>query len=88
MALLRVLAVAAFAAAIVGAGLTTRAEAACVKVGGEGTGLGEQLAKTMADAALANAIKSYGGKASGKTSYKCAMAFVLTTCTATQKACK
>jgi len=88
MASIRILVVAAFAAAIVGAGFVTRADAACVKAGGEGTGLGEPIAKTMADAALANSIKSYGGKASGKASYKCNMTLVLTTCTATQKACK
>ena len=88
MAMVRVLVIAAFAAAVVGAGLVTRADAACVKAGGEGTGLGEQIAKTMADAALAEAIKSYGGKASGKASYKCSTTLVLSTCTATQRACK
>jgi hypothetical protein len=89
MSLLRVLAAAAFAAALVGAGLTTQADAAkCSKIGGEGTGLGEQIAKDQANVALAEAIKSYGGKASGKASYKCNTTLVLSTCTASQRACK
>jgi hypothetical protein len=89
MALVRILVIAAFAAAAIGAGLATQANAAkCAKIGGEGTGLGEQIAKDQADVALADAIKSYGGKASGKASYKCTTALVLSTCTATQRACK
>ena len=89
MSIVRVLAVTAFAASVVGAGLVTPADAAkCAKIGGEGTGLGELVAKDQANMALAEAIKAYGGKASGKASSKCTMALVLTTCTATQKACK
>jgi hypothetical protein len=89
MSLVRVLAAATFAAVLVGAGLATQADAAkCAKIGGEGTGLGEQIAKDQANVALGEAIKSYGGKASGKASYKCNMTLVLTTCVATQQACK
>jgi hypothetical protein len=89
MSLVRVLAAAAFAAALVGAGLVTQADAAkCAKIGGEGTGLGEPIAKDQANMALAEAIKAYGGKASGKASLKCTMTLVLATCTATQTACK
>jgi hypothetical protein len=88
MALVRGLVAAAFVAAVVGAGFVSPADAKCVKIGGEGTGLGEPIAKDQANMALAEAIKAYGGKASGKASHKCTMTLVLATCTASQKACK
>jgi hypothetical protein len=90
MGLVRILAISAVVMLALGAGLVTQTDAAskCVKAGGQGTGLGEQVAKSMADEALATSIKSYGGKGSGKVSYACNTALVITTCTATQRACK
>jgi thiazole synthase ThiGH ThiG subunit len=90
MSMVRVLVAAAFVAAVVGAGLVTPADAAkCAKIGGEGTGVGEPLAKDQATMALGEAIKAYGGKASGKAAYKCtSTALVVYSCTATQRACK
>jgi len=85
---LRILTIAAVALWAL-AGVVTPSDAAkCIKAGGQGTGLGEQVAKNMADIALADAVKAYGGKASGKVAYKCDMALVIATCTASQKACK
>jgi hypothetical protein len=89
MDMVRGLVAAAVVAALVGVGLASQADAKCAKIGGEGTGVGEPIAKDQAIMALAEAIKAYGGKASGKAAYKCtSTALVVYSCTATQKACK
>jgi hypothetical protein len=60
----------------------------CVKAGGQGTGLTPDIAKAMATAALGNSITQYGGKAAGKASMTCKTDMVITTCNASQRACK
>lgn len=74
------------------AGLATDAEAAkkkpgkCAMIGGQGTGIGQDLAKQNAAMAVKEAMGSRKGM--GKVSYKCSSeAMVLTTCTAKQRAC-
>lgn len=88
------------AAAVIGVGLVLSAgepaDAAkagkggksCVMAGGQGTGLGQEIAKSMATAALSQSLAKGGLKAAGKVSTKCDNNPVVTTCTASQRACK
>ena len=77
------------AAAIIAAGALPASAAKCVKAGGQGTGITPEIAKTMSTIALANAITNIGAKASGKISTTCeTTAFVVSTCTSYQRACK
>lgn len=64
------------------------ADAKCVLAGGTATGLTQDIAKTLATAALNQSISNYGGKASGKVAMKCDANMVMSTCTAKQRACK
>ena len=59
----------------------------CVMAGGQGTGVGEQIAKNMADIALKQKLDQGGWKPEGKSSYKCDTNSIITTCTVSQKAC-
>jgi len=77
------------------AGLATDADAAkkrpgrCSMMAGQGTGLGQDLAKQNASMAVGEAISKAGAKASGKVAYSCkGEMLVLATCTAKQRACK
>jgi len=67
---------------------TADAKAKCVMAGGTATGLTQDVAKTLATAALNNSISSYGGKAAGKVAMKCDANVLMSTCTAKQRACK
>lgn len=60
----------------------------CVMAGGQGTGLGQDIAKVMADAALKEVLAKGGMKGQGKVSTKCDNNPIVTTCTASQRACK
>lgn len=60
----------------------------CVMAGGQGTGLGQEIAKTMASAALSQVLSKGGMKGSGKVTTKCDNNPIVTTCTASQRACK
>lgn len=70
------------------AGLSAPAEAKgkCVLAGGEATMVTEDLAKFMANAALANQIKANNWKPSGAVKMTCKSA-VGTHCVARQRAC-
>ncbi len=61
----------------------------CIKAGGQGNGITEGIAQFMADAALKNSAKAWGGDKVkiGKVSQRCKfdLGFV---CTATARACK
>jgi len=74
--------------AIAFAGLSTAAEAKCIRAAGQGTAITHELATGFAKIALNNSISSWGGKAVGKTSTSCKYEFVLSTCTAHSRACK
>ena len=67
---------------------TADAKTKCVMAGGTATGLTQDVAKTLATAALNNSIGSYGGKAAGKVAMKCDANVLMSTCTAKQRACK
>jgi hypothetical protein len=81
--------VAAGAALLMGSA-ATGSMAACVKAGGEGTGVTKDFATFMAEAALKNSISNAGMTGKGKVSTSCKpdMTMLLTTCTARQTACK
>lgn len=66
---------------------TADAKAKCVMAGGTATGLTQDVAKTMATAALNQSVSSYG-KAAGKVAMKCDANVLMSTCTAKQRACK
>lgn len=71
------------------AALAAPADAAkCVRAGGEGSNVLPDVAKFMANAALANSIAGMGMKASGAAKMDCKGDLLLTTCVARQKACK
>jgi hypothetical protein len=84
----------AASAAVLGLVLTAAGSAdaakssACVKAGGQGVGLGADIAKVVAGDALTEALAKGGLKGKGKVSMKCDDNPLLTTCTATQTACK
>jgi hypothetical protein len=65
------------------------ASAECYKVSGLGTGATEGIAQFMAAKALKDSIANRGLKAAGGQSMSCtANTFVVTNCTAAQRACK
>ncbi len=69
--------------------ITGSAEARkCVMAGGKGTGITNQVAGYMAKSALQQSIRKSGMKARGKIKLKCKYEFVISTCTAKQRACK
>lgn len=81
----------AIGAAAVGAMALVSVEAnaaKCVKVSGEGTGLTPEIAQALATDGVNISIANYGGKGKGKVAMKCDSMPVMTTCKATQKACK
>jgi hypothetical protein len=69
--------------------MTTSAYAGCKSFGAVGTGINQDVAKYMADAALKN-IRINAGfpNASGATTYKCEAGMIATDCHAHQKACQ
>lgn len=68
---------------------TAFAKAKCVKAAGEGSGLGQEMAKMMATAALNQSISTAGSKAKGAAKVTCKDdMLVLSTCKAQQTACK
>jgi len=66
------------------------AAAQCMRAGGWGTGVLEPVASFMAQAALKNQAKAWGGDAVkvGKISEKCEWKAVSFECTAQARACK
>lgn len=82
------IAAAALVFTIAGAANAAKAPKSCVMAGGQGTGLGEAIAKTMAANALAEVLSKGGMKGSGKVTTKCDNNPVVTTCTSSQRACK
>jgi hypothetical protein len=62
----------------------------CIKAGGWGTGVTEDLAKFMAEAAMKNSAKAWGGDAVKieKTAFTCKSGFPAAECNAAAKACK
>lgn len=71
------------------AAVTTPASAGCKQIGAVGTGVTQDLAKFMADAALKNIREGQGySKASGATTYKCETGMIATDCHARQKVCQ
>ena len=74
-----------FAAAMLASGPVAAAK--CVVAGGTATGLTQDIAKTLATAALNQSVSNYG-KARGKVAMKCDSNMVMSTCTAKQRACK
>lgn len=67
--------------------LVLPAFAQCKLYGGIGTGISEDLAKFMADAAVKNIIENKGLKPSGKITHKCKPSGVLFECAARQQGC-
>lgn len=79
----------ALSALLIAAALSSPAHAGkCVRAGGEGSNVLPDVAKFMANAALANSIGGLGMKASGPVSTSCKTDIVLTTCVSRQRACK
>ena len=62
--------------------------AKCVMAGGESTNPLPDVAKFMANAALANSINAHGMKAKGPIATSCKTNLLLTTCVSRQRACK
>jgi hypothetical protein len=64
--------------------------ASCIKAGGWGTGVLENFASFMAEAAMKNQAKAWGGEAVkiGKVSKTCEWKTVAYECTARARACK
>ncbi len=83
------LATSAVSALLLAAALSGPANAAkCVRAGGEGSNVLPDVAKFMANAALANSISGLGMKAKGPISTSCKTNLLLTTCVSRQRACK
>lgn len=69
--------------------VTSPAHAAkCVKASAQATMLTTPLATQMAKWSLSSSLNSKGLKGRGKIGVKCKYELVLSTCTATQRACK
>ncbi|MFM1813420.1 MAG: hypothetical protein RLZ98_115 [Pseudomonadota bacterium] len=60
----------------------------CVLAGGEGTGVTQDVATFMANAALKQSMQKLGVKPSGKAKVSCKTDLVITTCVAKQRGCK
>jgi hypothetical protein len=88
MTRLAIVAVAAAAAISVSAPAYSAGK--CIKAGGWGTGVTEDLAKFMAEAALKNSAKAWGGDAVkvDKVAQACKFEFPAFQCNASAKACK
>jgi hypothetical protein len=81
---------AALAALALSAAGPVHAAGKCIKAGGWGTGVTEDLAKFMAEAAMKNSAKAWGGDAVkiDKTAQTCKFEFPAFQCNAAAKACK
>lgn len=79
-----------FTVATVAVATVAPAHAECKTLGAVGTGVTNDIAKYMADAALKNIRENAGYKASSQTSYKCGPAAlpIAIDCHAAQKVCK
>ncbi|MBL8566164.1 MAG: hypothetical protein JNM89_10655 [Hyphomicrobiaceae bacterium] len=83
------LATGAVSALLLAAALSAPASAgSCVRAGGEGSNVLPDVAKFMANAALANSISALGMKAKGPIATSCKTNLLLTTCVSRQRACK
>lgn len=62
----------------------------CIKAGGIGNGITEGIAQFMAEAAMKNSAKAWGGDAVkiGKVAQSCKWETVAFSCTASARACK
>lgn len=60
----------------------------CMRVAGQGTAITNELAGVNAKMAVAEAIANAGAKARGGVAVKCKYEFIVSTCTASQRACK
>lgn len=69
-------------------GVTSAAEAKCVRAAGEATAITHELATELAKVALNSSINSWGGKGVGKTHTSCKYELVLSTCKVQRRACK
>jgi hypothetical protein len=80
----------ALAAALTVAGIGSAAAAQCIRAGGWGTGVMENFASFMAQAAMKNQAKAWGGETVkiGKVSEKCEWKTLAFECTAYARACK
>ena len=63
------------------------AKGKCVRAGGQGSNLLPDVAKYMANAALANSIAAHGWKPAGKIKQTCKSDGLMTTCVSRQRAC-
>jgi hypothetical protein len=72
------------------AGIGTAAAAQCIRAGGWGTGVMENFASFMAQAAMKNQAKAWGGETVkiSKVSEKCEWKTLAFECTAFARACK
>jgi hypothetical protein len=79
----------ASASLMAGALAAPASAARCIKAGGWGTGVTEGVARFMAEAALKNQAKAWGGEAVkiGAVAQSCKLALGFE-CTATARACK
>jgi hypothetical protein len=80
----------ALAAGLTVAGIASAAAAQCIRAGGWGTGVMENFASFMAQAAMKNQAKAWGGEAVkiSKVSEKCEWKTLTFECTAYARACK
>jgi hypothetical protein len=87
---MKIATVAAAAALIAGGALVSgQAQAAkCGKYSTTAAMVGQPIAAEMAKMSLASALQSKGLKAKGKVAVKCKYEFILSSCTASQRACK
>jgi hypothetical protein len=80
----------ALAAGLTMVGIGTAAAAQCIRAGGWGTGVMENFASFMAQAAMKNQAKAWGGDTVkiSKVSEKCEWKTLAFECTAYARACK
>lgn len=64
------------------------AEAKCMRISGTGTAITNALAGENAKMAVSEAIAARGAKARGRMSVSCKYDLVVSTCKASQRACK
>ncbi len=75
------------AAAMVPMAMPSQA-AKCSRVAGQGIAVTSLLATANANMALTQAMSAKGLKAKGKATVSCKYEFIVSTCTASQRACK
>lgn len=81
------IAVAAIAAAAIAAGVAP-VSAKCMRAAGEGTAVTNELATINAKDALAQSLAASGAHGKGKVKVSCKYDLVVSTCKASQRACK